>query len=110
MPVKRADIQLEEPSIASGALKTMCRGWVETKPIPIAVLKFRKGYGTTERPKLLNVSQHSHVVQFMGYCMEGESELLLMEYAMFGSLSDAFTARRPDHHAACSVVRICCIR
>jgi hypothetical protein len=90
--VKRADIQLEEPPVASGSFKTVYKGWLkkgDTKS-PVAAMKLRGGSCATEAQMFLKLGRHPRLVRFMGHCIAGESELLLTELAPLGSLSGSF--------------------
>jgi hypothetical protein len=92
MHVKRANIELEEPPMASGSFKTVYKGWLKTadKKVRVAVMKLRSGSCATEARMLLRLGRHPRLVRFYGQCIDGNSELLLTELAPNGSLSDAF--------------------
>jgi len=95
--VRRADIELEGPPLASGSFKTVYRGTLRlhvqdgtSMKVPVAVLKMRRGDCATEASMFLKLGRHPNLVRFMGQCLEGEEHILLTEFAALGSLSDAF--------------------
>ena len=95
--VRRADIELEGPPLASGSFKTVYRGTLRLRvqdrtsmKVPVAVLKMRRGDCATEASMFLKLGRHPNLVRFMGQCLEGEEHILLTEFAALGSLSDAF--------------------
>jgi hypothetical protein len=92
MHVKRSNIEINEPPMASGAFKTVYRGWLRTaaKRLPVAVMKLRAGSCATEAHTFLKLGRHPRLVRFMGRCIDGGNDLLLTELAQHGSLSDAF--------------------
>ena len=95
--VRRADIELVDPPLASGSFKDVYRGTLRrcvrdgaSRKVPVAVLKMRRGDCATEARMFLKLGRHPNLVRFMGQCVEGEEHLLLTEFAALGSLSDAF--------------------
>jgi serine/threonine protein kinase len=96
MHLRRADIEMEARPIAAGSYKTVYRGSLRitvsggnSRQVPVAVLKMRQGDVATEARMLLRICRPPRIVRFMGQCVEGNEELLLMEFAEHGSLSDA---------------------
>jgi hypothetical protein len=59
-----------------------------SREVPVAVLKMRQGDVATEARMLLKICRHPSIVRFMGQCVEVNEQLLLMEFAEHGSLSD----------------------
>ena len=95
--VRRADIELEDPPLASGSFKDVYRGTLRrrmrdgaSRKVPVAVLKMRRGDCATEARMFLKLGRHPNLVRFMGQCVEGEEHFLITEFAALGSLSDAF--------------------
>ena len=61
------------------------------RSITVAVLEMR-GQGTvdTEARTFIRLGRHTRLVKFYGQCVEGDNQLLVIEFAETGSLSDAF--------------------
>ncbi len=95
--VRRANIELEGPALATGSFKTVYRGTLRLhvqgggcRTVTVAVLKMRRGDCTTEAGMFLKLGQHPKLVRFWGQCIDGEDHILLTELAPRGSLSDNF--------------------
>lgn len=95
--VRRVDIELEGPPLASGSLKTVYRGTLRqhvqgraSKKVPVTVLKMRGGNCAMEASMFLKLGRHPNLVRYLGQYVEGEEHILLTEFAALGSLSDAF--------------------
>ncbi len=96
MHLRRADIEMEARPIPAGSYKTVYRGSLrisvsggDSREVTVAVVKMRHGDVTTEARMLLKICRHPRIVRFMGQCVEGNEQLLLMEFAAHGSLSEA---------------------
>ena len=93
MRVPRADIEFPETRpIGAGAFKTVYKGFVRIlgKRITVAILLIREESCETEVQTFLKLGRHPRLVRFLGQCKEGSTLLLLTEFAVMGSLSDAF--------------------
>lgn len=95
--VRRVDIEIQGPAIASGSFKTVYRGTLRqyvhgggSRTVPVAVLKMRRGNCATEASIFLKLGRHPRLVRFWGQCIDGEDHILLTELAPFGSLCEAF--------------------
>eukprot|EP00961_Rhodomonas_salina_P062742 842350-Rhodomonas_salina.1 len=89
-----SSLQLETQPLGAGAFKTVYKGVLSlggsAKARVVAVLKMRKGSCETEARTLLKLGRHPRLVRFLGQCTDGDHELLVTEFAEYGSLSDAF--------------------
>ena len=95
--VRRADIEIQGPAIASGSFKTVYRGALRqyvqgggVRTVLVAVLKMRRGDCATEASIFVKLGRHPTLVRFVGQCIDGDDHILLTELAPFGSLCDAF--------------------
>jgi hypothetical protein len=95
--VRRADIEIQGPAIASGSFKTVYRGTLRqyvqgggVRTVLVAVLKMRRGDCATEASIFVKLGRHPTLVRFVGQCIDGDDHILLTELAPFGSLCEAF--------------------
>jgi hypothetical protein len=95
--VRRADIEIQGPAIASGSFKTVYRGTLRqyvqgggVRTVLVAVLKMRRGDCATEASIFVKLGRHPTLVRFVGQCIDGDDHFLLTELAPFGSLCEAF--------------------
>ena len=94
MQIQRSDIEFDARPIGQGSFKTVFKGMLRVAGAPerlkVAVLKIRQGTCATESRIFLKLGRHPRLVRFMGQCTDGNDQLLLTEFAEFGSLSDAY--------------------
>ena len=67
-----------------------------SRKVLVAVLKMRQGTCDLEASMFLKLGRHPNLVYFMGQCVEGGEQILLTEFAVLGSLSDAFETWEDD--------------
>jgi serine/threonine protein kinase len=95
MQIRRSDIEIDSRPIGQGSFKTVFKGMLRVAGSPcklkVAVLKIRNLQScTTEFKFFLKLGRHPRLVRFMGHCTDGNDQLLLTEFAEFGSLSDVY--------------------
>ena len=87
----RGDIELGR-QVGAGSFKTVHEGKLRGRPV--AILKLRAGAPIDAEVKtFIKLGRHPSLVQFLGLCIEGPSQLIVTEFASFGSL-DNFLAER----------------
>lgn len=93
MVISRSNLTLEEPEIGGGSFKKVYRGQLAVpgapQPMRVAVLQMRTGKCDTEARVFLKLGRHPRLVRFFGQCIDGDSQMLVTEYAPRGSVADA---------------------
>jgi hypothetical protein len=116
MHITRASIELCKPPIASGASKTVYKGWLETSnegnKVEVAVSKLRAASCATEARTFMRLGRHPRLVRFFGQCVEGDHDkLLVTELAPYGSLKKAFEqvleSRNTMKHSMVMLLQVC---
>ena len=97
---RREDLTIEE-QIGHGSSKTVFKGTLRRSgrhAVPVAVLKLRSGGSLhAEALKLIKLGRHVTLIRYIGLCDDNGEQLLITEYAQFGSLLRVFDMREEEH-------------
>jgi serine/threonine protein kinase len=79
--------------VGAGSFKVVHRALLSVpgapQPMVVAALKMRRGLNDAEARTFLKMGRHPRLVRFYGQCEDGETYVLVTEFARQGSLSDS---------------------